>query len=60
MLKMKFSHKIEIPCYLTKRERERHTERERERQRERRERQREEQKHNPISKIFLKLLKSFH
>ena len=58
MLKMKFPHKIEIPCYLTKRERE--TERERERERERRERQREEQKHNPISKIFLKLLKSFH
>ena len=58
MLKMKFSHKIEIPCYLTKRERER--ERETERQRERRERQREEQKHNPISKIFLKLLKIFH
>ena len=54
MLKMKFPHKIEIPCYLTKRERER------ERERERRERQREEQKHNPVSKIFLKLLKSFH
>ena len=30
MLKMKFPHKIEIPCYLTKRERETQRERERE------------------------------
>ena len=41
MLKMKFSHKIEIPCYLTKRERERHTERERERERDREREERE-------------------
>ena len=32
---MKFSHKIEIPCYLTKRERDTQRERGRERQRDR-------------------------
>ena len=37
---MKFPHKIEIPCYLTKRERERDTERERERERGERDRER--------------------
>ena len=37
---MKFPHKIEIPCYLTKRERERQRERERERERGERDRER--------------------